>query len=35
MGVVIFSLVVQSMTMEGLALKTGYGSPRTDPEPTH
>ncbi len=35
LGVVIFSLVVQSMTMEGLALKTGYGSPRTDPEPTH
>lgn len=35
MGVVVFSIVVQSMTMEKLALSTGYGSARTDPEPTH
>ncbi|MBS0295934.1 MAG: sodium:proton antiporter [Proteobacteria bacterium] len=32
-GVVIFSIVVQSMTMERLALKTGYGEPRPEPEP--
>lgn len=35
LGVVIFSIVVQSMTMEKLALKTGYGSARIDAEPTH
>ena len=35
MGVVIFSIVVQSMTMEKLALSTGYGSPKTEPEATH
>lgn len=35
LGVVVFSIVVQSMTMEGLALKTGYGSAREHPEPTH
>lgn len=32
-GVVIFSIVVQSMTMERLALRTGYGEPRAEPEP--
>ena len=26
-GVVIFSMLVQSMTMEGLAIRTGYGTP--------
>lgn len=35
LGVVIFSIVVQSMTMEKLALSTGYGSPKTEPEATH
>lgn len=35
LGVVIFSIVVQSMTMERLALKTGYGSPKAIPQPTH
>lgn len=35
LGVVIFSIAVQSMTMEKLALKTGYGSIKPDPEPTH
>lgn len=35
LGVVIFSIVVQSMTMEWLALRTGYGSAKADPEPTH
>lgn len=35
LGVVIFSIVVQSMTMEKLALRTGYGSAKADPEPTH
>lgn len=35
LGVVTFSIVVQSMTMEKLALSTGYGSARTDPQPTH
>ncbi len=35
LGVVIFSIVIQSMTMEKLALKTGYGSPKVDPQPTH
>ena len=35
LGVVIFSIVVQSMTMERLALRTGYGSPRADAEPTY
>ena len=35
LGVVIFSIVVQSMTMEKLALRTGYGSPRKDAEPTY
>lgn len=33
LGVVIFSIVVQSMTMEKLALRTGYGTVRSDPEP--
>lgn len=35
LGVVIFSISVQSMTMERLALRTGYGSPRADAEPTY
>lgn len=35
LGVVIFSIVVQSLTMERLALRTGYGSPRADGEPTY
>ncbi len=35
LGVVIFSIVIQSMTMESLALRTGYGSAKADPEPTH
>ena len=35
LGVVVFSIVVQSMTMEALALRTGYGSAKADPEPTH
>lgn len=35
LGVVIFSIVIQSMTMEKLALSTGYGSAKADPEPTH
>lgn len=35
LGVVIFSIVVQSLTMEKLALRTGYGSVKADPEPTH
>ena len=35
LGVVVFSIVVQSMTMEALALRTGYGSAKTDPEPAH
>jgi hypothetical protein len=35
LGVVIFSIVVQSMTMEALAIRTGYGSVRSDGEPTH
>ncbi|MBI5942565.1 MAG: cation:proton antiporter, partial [Caulobacterales bacterium] len=35
LGVIMFSIVVQSMTMEKLALRTGYGSVRTEPEPTH
>jgi CPA1 family monovalent cation:H+ antiporter len=35
LGVVIFSIVVQSMTMEKLALRTGYGSVKAEPEPTH
>lgn len=34
LGVVVFSIVIQSMTMEALALRTGYGSARTDPAPT-
>lgn len=28
-GVVLFSMLIQSMTMEGLAIRTGYGMPRT------
>jgi len=35
LGVVIFSIVIQSMTMEALALRTGYGSAKAEPEPTH
>ncbi len=35
LGVVIFSIVIQSMTMEMLALRTGYGSAKAEPEPTH
>jgi len=35
LGVVVFSIVVQSMTMERLAIRTGYGSPRSKGEPTH
>lgn len=35
LGVVVFSIVVQSMTMERLALRTGYGSAKANPEPTH
>ena len=35
LGVVIFSIVIQSMTMEKLALRTGYGSAKANPEPTH
>lgn len=35
LGVVIFSIVIQSMTMEMLALRTGYGSARANPEATH
>lgn len=35
LGAVIFSIVVQSMTMEKLAIRTGYGMPRTPAEPTH
>lgn len=35
LGVVVFSIVVQSMTMEALALRTGYGSAKANPEPTH
>jgi CPA1 family monovalent cation:H+ antiporter len=35
LGVVVFSIVVQSMTMERLAIGTGYGSPRSDNQPTH
>lgn len=35
LGVVVVSIVLQSMTMEALALRTGYGSARADPEPTH
>jgi CPA1 family monovalent cation:H+ antiporter len=31
LGVVVFSMVVQSMTMEKLALKTGYGTPLEKP----
>lgn len=34
-GVVVFSMLVQSMTMEGLAIRTGYGTPRSKPEPIH
>jgi CPA1 family monovalent cation:H+ antiporter len=34
LAVVVFSMVVQSMTMEKLALKTGYGAPREEPQPT-
>jgi CPA1 family monovalent cation:H+ antiporter len=34
-GVVIFSMLVQSMTMEGLAIRTGYGTPRAKAEPIH
>lgn len=33
LGVVIFSIVVQSMTMEKLALSTGYGTKRENPDP--
>lgn len=33
LGVVIFSIVVQSMTMEKLALRTGYGTKRENPDP--
>jgi NhaP-type Na+/H+ or K+/H+ antiporter len=35
LGVVVFSIVVQSMTMERLAIGTGYGSQRSDNQPTH
>jgi CPA1 family monovalent cation:H+ antiporter len=35
LGVVLFSIVIQSMTMERLALRTGYGSSKAEPEPTH
>ncbi len=35
LGVVIFSIVIQSMTMEMLALRTGYGSAKAEPEATH
>ena len=35
LSVVVFSIGVQSMTMERLALRTGYGSPRADVEPTY
>lgn len=35
LGVVMFSIIVQSMSMEKLALSTGYGSARSEPEPTH
>jgi CPA1 family monovalent cation:H+ antiporter len=35
LGVVVFSMIVQSMTMEGLAVRTGYGVRRAQPEPTH
>lgn len=35
LGVIMFSIIVQSMTMEKLALRTGYGSARAEPEPTH
>lgn len=35
LGVVVFSIVVQSMTMERLALRTGYGSAKAVPDPTH
>jgi CPA1 family monovalent cation:H+ antiporter len=35
LGVIMFSIIVQSMTMEKLALATGYGSARTDSQPTH
>lgn len=35
LGVVMFSIIVQSMTMEALALRTGYGSARAEPQPTH
>ncbi len=35
LGVVIFSIVIQSMTMEALALRTGYGSAKANPEATH
>jgi len=35
LAIVAFSIVVQSMTMEKLAVGTGYGVPKTEPEPTH
>lgn len=35
MAVVVFSMVVQSMTMEKLAVRTGYGAPREKPDPTY
>jgi len=35
LSIVVFSIVVQSMTMEKLAVGTGYGTPKADPEPTH
>ncbi|MFZ5668701.1 MAG: cation:proton antiporter [Pseudomonadota bacterium] len=34
LGVVGFSILIQSLTMEKLAIRTGYGSARPDPEPT-
>ncbi|MBX7249819.1 MAG: sodium:proton antiporter [Caulobacteraceae bacterium] len=34
-GVVLFSIVVQSMTMEGLAIRTGYGVKKAQPDATH
>jgi CPA1 family monovalent cation:H+ antiporter len=35
LAIVAFSIIIQSMTMEKLAVGTGYGVPKTDPEPTH
>ena len=35
LGAVVFSIVIQSMTMGKLALSTGYGSIRADAGPTH